>query len=150
MENSKQNLKEFIKYELEINGFHNTEISTSINKLVDTLYDYSNQDRAVLHHLFSMTHNLLQHNPVSPITEQDFKKEVRDDGKTILKCVRYPWIYRDTDGKYYNDRAIEYIKDNHRMYQYQGKLNSKQEIKLPYSLKKQQVNLDDYHLDNGQ
>jgi len=54
------------------------------------------------------------------------------------QTVRYPYIYKAQDGKYYNDRAAIFKKSyDDPMYEciYQGQNSSKCEITLPYVLR---------------
>jgi hypothetical protein len=70
------------------------------------------------------TEKLIDKKPIAPITEEDFD----EDGR----CIRYEYIYRASDGKYYNDRAIAFKKGLSTQYIYQGQRRSKQGIGLPY------------------
>ena len=72
--------------------------------------------------------DLVDKKPLAPITEEDFV----DD-----RCVRYPYIYKSKDGKYYNDRAVVLKKGNDIQYVYEGQHRSKQEITLPYFLREE-------------
>ena len=48
--------------------------------------------------------------------------------------MRYEYIYKAQDGKYYNDRAVVFKKGSDTQYVYQGQRRSKREITLPYVL----------------
>jgi hypothetical protein len=77
---------------------------------------------------------LIDKKPIAAITEADFDQDGR--------CVRYEYIYRASDGKYYNDRAVVFKNGMSTQYIYQGERRSKREITLPYILREEVVALD--------
>ena len=89
--------------------------------------------------------------PITPITENDFIEEEVDDSNggsyKIKRCIRFPTIYQDIDGDYYNDQAIIFKVKNKpelgHMCIYQGSLCSKKKISLPYILDPEIIEIDE-------
>jgi len=134
----KKNLINFAQTELNLIGFMDTSVGSSILTLLEDLVDISKGDTEVMKQILYLLPDLVDKKVVSPITENDFEIETHTEGDRtveILRCTRYPYVYK-MDGKYWDDRAVAFRKadsaETDRMYIYQTGNSSKQEITLPY------------------
>jgi len=93
----------------------------------------------VMKSIANYVEQLIDKKPIAPITEVDFDQDGR--------CTRYEYIYRASDGLYYNDRAVVFKKGLDTQYVYQGQNRSKREITLPYILREEVVTRDVHHPD---
>ena len=115
--------------ELKLLGLDQTPIGPAILTFIKELHGTLGNQPGLMKSLLKQVGDLIDKKPIALITEEDFV----DD-----KCVRYPYIYKDQDGKYYNDRAVVFKKSyDDPMYEciYQGQNSSKCEITLPYVLR---------------
>lgn len=129
----KDYLIDYARSELNEINFDELELGKTILDLLEQSADVTNNDPKVMKQIVSMIDQLLDFKPISPITEKHFVEEKIESGnksKTILRCTRCHYIYKDEDGKYYNDRAKAFINKNSGIVFYTGQ--SKQEISLPY------------------
>lgn len=123
-----------VKYsetELKLLGFDQTPLGPAIITFIKELHGALGNQPGIMKSLLKQVGYLIDKKPIALITEEDFV----DD-----RCVRYPYIYKAQDGKYYNDRAAIFKKsydDPSSQYVYQGQLRSKQEISLPYVLREE-------------
>ena len=121
-----------VKYsetELKLLGFDQTSLGPAIITFIKELHGVLGNQPAIMKYLLKQVGDLIDKKPLALITEKDFV----DD-----RCVRYPYIYKDQDGKYYNDRAVVFKKsydDLSLQYLYEDERCSKQEITLPYVLR---------------
>ena len=140
-------LTEYAENELKIINFNKTNLGSTMIQFLQESAELASNDRDVMKMMAQMLERLIDMEPISMITENDFVEEERPDGKIMARCTRYPYVYRSPDGKYYNDRAIVFKRkgepSNNKQYIYQGKLSSKQEISLPYYPAEQIIYLDD-------
>ena len=114
--------------ELKLLGLDQTSIGPAIITFIRELHGVLGNQPALIKTLTKQVGDLVDQKPLAPITEEDFV----DD-----RCIRYPYIYKSQDGRYYNDRAVVFKKsydDPSSQYIYQGQHHSKQEITLPYVL----------------
>ena len=114
--------------ELKLLGLDQTPIGPAIITFIRELHGVLGNQPGLIKTLTKQVGDLIDKKPLAPITEKDFV----DD-----KCVRYEYIYKAQDGRYYNDRAVVFKKsydDPSSEYIYQGQHRSKQEITLPYVL----------------
>jgi hypothetical protein len=121
-----------VKYsetELKLLGFNQTPLGPAIITFIKELHGVLGNQPVIMKSLLKQIGDLIDKKPIALITEEDFV----DD-----KCIRYPYIYKAQDGKYYNDRAVVFKKsydDPSSQYVYQGQHRSKREIALPYVLR---------------
>lgn len=115
---------EHTKRELKLLGLDHVGIDTVVVDFIEGLHAKLGNQPGVMKTITNYTEKLIDKKPIAPITEEDFD----EDGR----CIRYEYIYRASDGKYYNDRAIAFKKGLSTQYIYQGQRRSKQEIGLPY------------------
>ena len=135
----KEYVIEFAKKELSLTGFDKSPLGQIVLDFLETSCDLTDGDPEIMLHLTGLVGNLTQCLPIAEITENDFEPEVHEKGDqkiTIMRCTRYPFVYKMPDGKYYDDRAIAFRYSDesevNKMYLYQSQLNSKQEVTLPY------------------
>jgi hypothetical protein len=117
-----------VKYsetELKLLGFDQTPLGPAIITFIKELHGTLGNQPGLMKSVVTQVGDLIDKKPIALITEKDFV----DD-----RCVRYPYIYKSKDGKYYNDRAVVFKKGNDIQYVYEGQHRSKQEITLPYFL----------------
>lgn len=117
--------------ELNLLGLDQTPIGPAITTFIKELHGTLGNQPGLMKSLLKQVGDLIDKKPLAPITEKDFV----DD-----RCVRYPYIYKAQDGRYYNDRAVVFKKsydDLNSQYVYQGQMRSKQEISLPYILREE-------------
>ena len=115
---------EHTKRELKLLGLDHVGIDTVVVDFIEGLHAKLGNQPGVMKTVTNYTEKLIDKKPIAPITEEDFD----EDGR----CIRCEYIYRASDGKYYNDRAIAFKKGLSTQYIYQGQRRSKQEIALPY------------------
>ena len=119
--------------ELHLLGLDQTNLGPLILDFIKNLHQTLGNQPTAMKSILKTAADLVDQKPVAPITEADFV----DD-----RCVRYSYIYKSEDGKYYNDRAVVFKKsydDPSSQYMYQGQKRSKQEITLPYVLREEIV-----------
>ena len=122
-----------VKYsetELKLLGFDQTPLGPAIITFIKELHGVLGNHPSIMKSVTKQVGDLIDKKPIALITEKDFV----DD-----RCVRYPYIYKSKDGKYYNDRAVVFKKGNDIQYVYEGQRRSKQEITLPYFLREEIV-----------
>ena len=148
MENNSNYLIEYATKELELIGFDKCGLGETIITFLEQSSTICSNDLASMKQLASMFDRLIDKLPLSPITEDDFYDEVyeeQNNAVTFKRTKRYPHIYQDTDGKYYDDRAYAFrlpgANLNDKIYMYQNGFNSKQEITLPYFPNEQIIDL---------
>ncbi len=136
--NFKEHLRKYAERELELSGFDQTEFGKTALKLLADLADLTKGDPETMKQLCTLLPRLIDRKPLSPITETDFEVETHAEGDRtveILRCTRYPHLYK-MDDKYYDDRAVAFWREDSapgdRMYVYQSGNSSKQEVQLPY------------------
>jgi hypothetical protein len=115
---------EHTKRELKLLGLDHVGIDTVVVDFIEGLHAKLGNQPGVMKTVTNYTEKLIDKKPIAPITEEDFD----EDGR----CIRYEYIYRASDGKYYNDRAVAFKKGLSTQYIYQGQRRSKREISLPY------------------
>lgn len=143
----KRFLNDFATQELELSGFLNTDFGKSCLDLLNKCSDFCNEDPHSMKTVLEILPKLIDKMPLSPITEEDeFREEDYSNGENkhiIKRCVRYPQLYQDMNGKYYDEKAIVFIStvgtDIHKSYLYQKKYNSKKEVTLPYFPQQEEV-----------
>lgn len=134
---SKQYLKNYAEKEIELTGFDKTNVGRTMLQLLDELSDLTDGDAATMKQICSWLPRLIDQTPISSITETDFKIEQHGPGdqNTVMRCTRYPYIYKTSDGKYWNDRAVAFrfknAPETDIMFLYKSN-GSKREITLPY------------------
>ena len=119
---------QYSETELKLLGLDQTPIGPAIITFIRELHRTLGNQPGLMKSLLKQVEDLIDKKPLAPITEKDFV----DD-----KCVRYEYIYKAQDGKYYNDRAVVFKKsydDLSLQYLYEDERCSKQEITLPYVL----------------
>ena len=131
-----------IKYaenELKLIGFDQTPVGETMLEFLKNSAELSKNDVATMTELSGMLTRLINRQPISPVTESDFVSETYTENSNtveIMRCTRYPYLYRMPDGKYYDDRAVAFryadSNSNDKMYLYQSEKGSKQEVTLPY------------------
>jgi len=117
---------EHTKRELKLLGLDHVGIDTVVVDFIKGLHTKLGNQPGAMKTVTNYTEKLIDKKPIAPITEEDFD----EDGR----CTRYEYIYRGSDGKYYNDRAVVFKKGLDSQYIYQGQNRSKREISLPYVL----------------
>ena len=115
---------EHTKRELKLLGLDHVGIEHVVLHIIKNLHTKLGNQPGTMRTITKYVEQLIDKKPIAPITEEDFD----EDGR----CIRYEYIYRASDGKYYNDRAIAFKKGLSTQYIYQGQRRSKQEIALPY------------------
>ena len=119
-----ESVLEYSKTELELLGLNHVGLDTVVIDFIKELHTKLGNQPGTMRTITKYVEQLIDKKPIAPITEEDFD----EDGR----CIRYEYIYRASDGKYYNDRAIAFKKGLSTQYIYQGQRRSKQEIALPY------------------
>ena len=130
---------EHTKRELKLLGLDHVGIDTVVVDFIKGLHTKLGNQPGAMKTVTNYTEKLIDKKPIAPITEADFDKDGR--------CARYEYIYRATDGRYYNDRAVVFKKGLDSQYIYQGQNRSKREITLPYILREEVVTRDVHHPD---
>ena len=117
-----ESVLEYSQKELELLGLHHVGLDLVVADFIKGLHTKLGNQPGVMKTMTNYVEKLIDKKPIAPITEEDFD----EDGR----CIRYEYIYRASDGKYYNDRAVAFGDGN--QYIYQGQRSSKREITLPY------------------
>ena len=117
---------EHTKRELELLGLNHIGLDATVVDFIKGLHEKLGNQPGAMKSIVKYVEQLIDKKPVAPITETDFDQDGR--------CKRYEYIYRASDGKYYNDRAVAFKKGLSTQYIYQGQNRSKREISLPYVL----------------
>jgi hypothetical protein len=112
--------------ELKLLGFDQTSLGPAITTFIKELHGVLGNQPGIMKSITKQVGDLIDKKPIALITEKDFV----DD-----RCVRYPYIYKAQDGKYY--KAVVFKKGNDIQYVYQGQHRSKQEITLPCILQEE-------------
>ena len=135
----KQHLRQYAERELELTGFMDSEFGPACLEFLEKCADVAGLDPESMKRICEIIPRLIDRRPLSPITEADFELETHTEGDRtveIMRCTRYPYLYRMPDGKYYDDRAVAFRRadssESDRMYIYQTGNSSKQEVELPY------------------
>ena len=100
--------------ELELLGLHHTPLGPATLTFIKELHRTLGNQPAFMKIFAKQVVDLIDKKPLAPITEEHFVND---------RCTRYPYIYKDPDGRYYNDRAIVFKKsydDLDSQYIYQG------------------------------
>ena len=127
-----ESVLEYSKNELELIGFDKSELGDLILETIKKIHGSVGNKPMLFKTIIGMMNDLVDKKPISVITENDFDESGR--------CTRCEYIYRDKDGKYYNDRAVVFkktIDDPNSQYVYQGQERSKKEVTLPYILREE-------------
>jgi hypothetical protein len=122
---------EHTKRELELLGLNHICLDATVVDFIKGLHEKLGNQPGAMKSIVKYVEQLIDKKPIAPITESDF-----DQGG---RCTRCEYIYRASDGRYYNDRAVIFKKtfeDPSEHYLYQGNVRSKQEITLPYILRR--------------
>ena len=135
----KDHILKYAKRELELSGFDKSPLAAPILNFLEAACDMTDGDEDAISQLVGMLDRLGRSMPIAAITEEDFEEEAHSQDSntvTIMRCTRYPYVYKMPDGKYYDDRAMAFRYSDSapedRMYLYQCGNSSKQEIELPY------------------
>ena len=135
----KQHLRQYAERELKLIGFMESEFSAACLDFLDKCADVAGNDPESMKRICEILPRLIDRRPLSAITEEDFETETHSEGDhtvEILRCTRYPYLYRMPDRKYYDNRAVAFRRadssESDRMYIYQTGNSSKQEVELPY------------------
>jgi len=136
----KEHLFAYANRELELAGFNQTEFGKTVLKMLEDLADLTHNNPQTMKQLCLLLPRLINREPLTAITEDDFEVETHSQGDRsveISRCTRYPYIYKSIDGKYWNDRAVAFKFKNSPetdlMFLYRPN-GSKREITLPYYL----------------
>ena len=125
---------EHTKRELELLGLNHIGLDATVLDFIKGLHEKLGNQPSAMMSVVKYVEQLINKKPIAPITEADFDQDGR--------CKRCEYIYRASDGKYYNDRAVAFKKGLDSQYIYQGQNRSKREITLPYILRENVVALD--------
>jgi|SRR5210317_1773237 hypothetical protein len=125
---------EYSQTELELLGLNHVGLDAVVIEFIKGLHAKLGNQPGAMKSIVKYVEQLIDKKPIAPITEADFDQDGR--------CARYEYIYRATDGRYYNDRAVVFKKGLDSQYIYQGQNRSKREITLPYILREDVVALD--------
>ena len=137
MTSNKDYLKKYAERELGLIGFDKTDFGKTLLQLLDNLSDLTEGDPFTMKQLGNFLPRLLDRMPISPITETDFEPEYHgtNNEMIVMRCTRYPYVYKSNDGKYWNDRAVAFkfknASESDIMFLYRPN-GSKREITLPY------------------
>jgi len=115
---------EHTKRELELLGLNHIGLDATVVDFIKGLHEKLGNQPGAMKSITNYVEQLIDKKPIAPITEADFD----EDGR----CTRYEYIYRASDGRYYNDRAVVFKNGLDSRYIYQGQNRSKREISLPY------------------
>jgi hypothetical protein len=115
---------EHTKRELELLGLNHIGLDATVVDFIKGLHGKLGNQSGAMKSIVKYVEQLIDKKPIAPITETDFD----EDGR----CTRYEYIYRASDGRYYNDRAVVFKNGLDSQYIYQGENRSKREISLPY------------------
>jgi len=146
----KDQLIRYAERELGLIGFMNSPLGKVCLDFLETCAEVTNEDADSMKHVCEILPRLIDLRPLSPITEDDFAVEVptdTDQDAKVTRSTRYPYLYRTSDGKYYDDRAVVFQEidsngNTNTVYLYQEVNSSKQEVELPYFPIQQVKNLD--------
>jgi len=130
---------EHSRRELELLGLHHVGLDDVVVEFIKDLHTKLGNQPGAMKSIANYVEQLIDKKPIAPITEADFDQDGR--------CTRYEYIYRASDGLYYNDRAVVFKKGLDTQYMYQGQHMSKREITLPYILREEVVTRDVHHPD---
>jgi hypothetical protein len=117
---------EHTKRELELLGLNHIGLDATVVDFIKGLHEKLGNQPGAMKSIVKYVEQLIDKKPIAPITETDFD----EDGR----CKRCEYIYRASDGRYYNDRAVVFKNGLDSQYVYQGQNRSKREISLPYVL----------------
>ena len=129
-----ESVLEHSQRELELLGLNHICLDATVLDFIKGLHEKLGNQPSAMKSVAKYVEQLINKKPIAPITEADFDQDGR--------CKRYEYIYRATDGRYYNDRAVVFKKGLDSQYIYQGQNRSKREITLPYILRENVVALD--------
>lgn len=115
-----ESVLEHSQRELHLLGLDHIGLDLVVVDFIKGLQEKLGNQPSAMKSVVKYVEHLIDKKPIAPITEEDFDQEGR--------CARYEYIYRASDGKYYNDRAVAFGTQ----YVYQGQRSSKREITLPY------------------
>lgn len=140
MTDHKNYIVSFAEKELELANLKDKKIGKVVLEFVSNLSKVTDGTPRTMLPILDSIRNIIEHRPITPITSKDFRPKKIDSGTKedyILEvCERYPSVYKDEDGKYYDDRAIGFTIENKSdlkiIFIYQNEISSKQEIQLPY------------------
>jgi len=121
-----ESVLEHSQRELELLGLNHIGLDATVADFIKGLHEKLGNQPGAMKSIVKYVEQLIDKKPVAPITETDFDQDGR--------CKRYEYIYRASDGRYYNDRAVVFKKGLDSQYIYQGQNRSKREISLPYVL----------------
>jgi hypothetical protein len=131
-------LIKFAENELKLIGFDQAPVGQTMLEFLKNSAELSNNDSVTMAEMSNMLTKLINRQPISPITEADFKLEYPDQEHSqlnLMRCTRYPHVYQSADGKYWDDRAVAFrfanSPETDRMFVYRPN-GSKREITLPY------------------
>ena len=146
----KKHLLEYAERELRLIGFMQIQFGPVCLEFLEKCADVTESNPEVMKQICEILPRLVDLQLLSPVTEKDFAlhEDIEGDKKAgILRCVRYPYLYKTPDGKYWNDRAIAFryndSNENDLMYLYQSGNSSKQQVELPYYPETKIVTLDE-------
>lgn len=140
---------EHAERELKFAELDKHPISSSTLTFIKDLCDITKCEPNAMTHYIHVLQRLIEMKPITPITKDDFEPQYINigNGNTITRhvCTRWSTIYKDNDGNYYDDQAVIFrVKNQPNLGSiciYQGLLNSKKQIKLPYVIDPQIVEL---------
>lgn len=137
------------KEELRRIGFDNHPFGIAVLKYIEECYTLCDYNELMRNQLNTFIPTLMDKRVLSPITEDDFKVINVDDGSgnivQISQCTRYEHLYKEADGKYYDNRAVAFLDKNPmngKMYMYNGGNSSRREVELPYMPQEEIVYID--------
>jgi len=136
----KNTILNYTDNEIKKANLQNTEIGSFLYEFVNKILNITNSDTNANTQILNVTKNLLELQPITALTEEDFDYQKVDVGHgkytDVKVCNRYPSVYQDEDNLYYDDKAVIYIiKDRPEVGEvclYQNGYSSKQQIELPY------------------
>lgn len=140
---------QFAEQELKLAGFADTAYGKATLEYIKQSYAMANNDINVVRNLFNNIIGLINHNPLVPITEDEFEpteilEYMNGEYKKVIRSQhkRIPFIFK-LDGKYYDERAIAFVQGENTWYGSNGENKSLREItEFPYYRREQQIYLD--------
>jgi len=131
--------RQFAERELDRAGFGDKEFKSAVLHFLDAADELVKGDAESVKKLSRVIDSLVDRQVLTEITEDDFEDEYHSQGENtvvIRRCTRYPYLYQTEDGRYWDDRAVAFQREDSlesdRMYIYQSGNSSKREVELPY------------------
>ena len=138
----------YAEKELELNGLINTDVGKQMLQLLKTSWEFGQGNQLMPITVVDMLDRLNKKLPLLPLEEDGMALVHYENGPDRMHHSRYYPVYQTEDGKYYDDRAVGFIRDDGSIAYFYGnsEYNSIKEIQFPYYPKPQYVYISEMNL----